>query len=190
MLLCVDIGNSNITLGVFEGETLRFVARLATDRLKTGDQYAVELRNIFHIYDISTKESFNAVERIANKVAKEYGSDGIDESAKIKDYVKNTALVKERIDVNEVAQKVFDKSPTAREEFLVKTQKAMVPETFSMNQYITKKINKNMRIVSDNGIEISFPAEYYNDGDNIVISENEDGSISIRINNLRQIENK
>lgn len=142
------------------------------------------------IYDISTKESFNAVERIAKKVAKEYGGDGIDESAKIKDYVKNTALVKERIDVNEVAQKVFDKSPTAREEFMMKTQKAMVPETFSMNPYITKKINKNMKIVSDNGIEISFPAEYYNDGDNISIAENEDGSISIQINNIKQLENK
>lgn len=56
MLLCVDIGNSNITLGVYEQENLKFVARLATDRLKTGDQYAVELRNIFHIYDISTKD--------------------------------------------------------------------------------------------------------------------------------------
>ncbi len=142
------------------------------------------------IYDISAKESFNAVERIAKKVAKEYGGDGIDEAAKIKDYVKNTALVKERIEVGEVAQKVFDKSPTAREEFMLKTQKAMVPETFEMNEYITKKINKNIKIVSDNGIEIAFPAEFYNDGDNIVITENEDGTVSIQINNIKQLENK
>ena len=73
---------------------------------------------------------------------------------------------------------------------MLKTQKAMVPETFEMNEYITKKINKNIKIVSDNGIEIAFPAEYYNDGDNIVITENEDGTISVQINNIKQLENK
>lgn len=142
------------------------------------------------IYDISSKEAFNSVERIAKKVSKEYGGDGINEAAKIKDYVKNTALVKERIDLGEISQAVFDSSPTAREEFMIKTQKAMIPETFEMNEYITKKINKNIKIISDNGIEIAFPVEYYNDGENIEISENEDGTISIHIKNIKQLENK
>ena len=142
------------------------------------------------LYDISAKESFNAVERIAKKVAKEYGGDGIDEAAKIKDYVKNTALVKERIDLGEVSKKVFDNSVSAREEFMLKSQKAMVPETFPMNEYITKKINKNIKIAADNGIEISFPAEYYNDGDNIIITENEDGTICVQINNIKELEKK
>lgn len=142
------------------------------------------------IYDISSKESFNAVERIVKKVAKEYGGDGIDEAAKIKDYVKNTALVKEHIDLDEVSKKVFDNSISAREEFLLKSHKAMVPETFPMNEYITKKINKNIKIAADNGIEISFPAEYYNDGDNIIITPNEDGTICVQINNIKELEKK
>ena len=54
MLLTIDIGNSNITLGIFDGDDLRFVARLATERGKTADQYAIELRNILHLYDISS----------------------------------------------------------------------------------------------------------------------------------------
>ena len=33
MLLTVDIGNSHITLGVFDGEELRFTARMATEEL-------------------------------------------------------------------------------------------------------------------------------------------------------------
>lgn len=56
MLLTIDIGNSNITLGIFDGDDLKFVSRLATERGKTADQYAIELRNIFHLYDISTHE--------------------------------------------------------------------------------------------------------------------------------------
>ena len=41
MLLAVDIGNTNITIGVYEGESLQFTARTATDADRTGDQYAV-----------------------------------------------------------------------------------------------------------------------------------------------------
>ena len=46
MILTVDIGNSNITMGVYRENDLLFVARLATDRSRTGDQYAVELKSI------------------------------------------------------------------------------------------------------------------------------------------------
>ena len=46
MLIAVDIGNTNITLGVYEGEELRFVSRLASDRSRTADQYTVEIGSI------------------------------------------------------------------------------------------------------------------------------------------------
>ena len=35
MILTIDIGNSNINFGVFEGREIRFVARIATDTAKT-----------------------------------------------------------------------------------------------------------------------------------------------------------
>ena len=40
MLLAVDIGNTNIVAGVFEGDRLVMSWRLATDRRKTTDEYA------------------------------------------------------------------------------------------------------------------------------------------------------
>lgn len=52
MLICIDIGNSNITIGVFNGEELKFTARLATDTRRTSDQYAIEIRDILHIYEL------------------------------------------------------------------------------------------------------------------------------------------
>ncbi len=53
MLLTIDIGNTNITLGAFEGSVLRLTARLATQAGRTEDQYAVEIKNILALYDIS-----------------------------------------------------------------------------------------------------------------------------------------
>ena len=47
MLLTIDIGNTNMNIGLFDGELLTMSARLATERQKTDDQFAVEFLNIF-----------------------------------------------------------------------------------------------------------------------------------------------
>ncbi len=52
MLLAIDMGNTNITVGVFDGKTLLLESRLSTERNKMGDQYAVDLCNIFSLYHI------------------------------------------------------------------------------------------------------------------------------------------
>jgi type III pantothenate kinase len=48
MLLCIDIGNTNIKLGLFEGEQMRSHWRIATDRARLADEYAMLLKNLFH----------------------------------------------------------------------------------------------------------------------------------------------
>lgn len=57
MILAVDIGNTNITLGGYKDDNLIFVARLATDSKKTADQYAIEIKDVLKLYDTSKKLS-------------------------------------------------------------------------------------------------------------------------------------
>ncbi|MGN0450790.1 MAG: type III pantothenate kinase [Acutalibacteraceae bacterium] len=52
MLFAIDIGNTNITLGAYDSGILSFTARLATDPLKTSDQYSVEIKNILGLYGL------------------------------------------------------------------------------------------------------------------------------------------
>jgi len=47
MLLCIDIGNTNIKIGLFEGEQMRAHWRIATDRANLADEYAMLLLNLF-----------------------------------------------------------------------------------------------------------------------------------------------
>jgi len=47
MLLCIDIGNTNMKFGLFEGDRLRAHWRIATDRAKLSDEYAMLLLNLF-----------------------------------------------------------------------------------------------------------------------------------------------
>lgn len=46
MLLAVDIGNTNVKLGVFDGEKLRATWRMATDVHRMADEYASMLLNL------------------------------------------------------------------------------------------------------------------------------------------------
>jgi type III pantothenate kinase len=46
MLLCIDIGNTNIKLGIFQGEEMRCHWRIATDRTRLTDEYAILLINL------------------------------------------------------------------------------------------------------------------------------------------------
>lgn len=52
MILAVDIGNTNIVLGCFEGKEIRFEARMATDLIKTSDQYCAELKAMLGLFDV------------------------------------------------------------------------------------------------------------------------------------------
>lgn len=49
LVLTVDIGNTNITLGAFNENDIVWVSRLATQRNRTSEQYAIELKSVFEL---------------------------------------------------------------------------------------------------------------------------------------------
>ena len=52
MILTIEIGNSTITLGGVEGESVCFECRINTDRVKTSDTYCIDLKTLFEIYGV------------------------------------------------------------------------------------------------------------------------------------------
>ena len=53
MVLAVDIGNTNIVLGCFENDEILFEARMATDLIKTSDQYCAELKTMLGLFEVT-----------------------------------------------------------------------------------------------------------------------------------------
>ena len=47
MLLVMDVGNTNTTLGIFEDKELKAQWRLATNREQTADEYGILIRTLF-----------------------------------------------------------------------------------------------------------------------------------------------
>ena len=51
MLLAIDVGNSNTSVGLFDRDKkLCFLASLDTDSRKTADQISIDLMNLFTLY--------------------------------------------------------------------------------------------------------------------------------------------
>lgn len=56
MLLVIDIGNTNISIGCMKDGEICFEARIATDRARTSDQYGVEIKNMLETYGMKISE--------------------------------------------------------------------------------------------------------------------------------------
>ncbi len=75
MLLTIDIGNTNITLGLYNGDELCFVSRLATQRVRTRDEYAFELLNMFNLNALDPKKCRDAIiSSVVPEITRDIGS--------------------------------------------------------------------------------------------------------------------
>lgn len=61
MILAIDMGNTNITLGAYKENKLLFVSRMYTERHKSSDEFAVNLLDIFSLYGVSPDDFSGAV---------------------------------------------------------------------------------------------------------------------------------
>ena len=62
MLLAIDVGNSNTSVGLFDRDKqLRFLASLDTDSRKTADQISIDLMNLFALYHFRFEDVTGAI---------------------------------------------------------------------------------------------------------------------------------
>ena len=55
MILAIDIGNTNIVLGGFEGETILFIERISTNQAATDLEYASDVKTALDVHNIDPK---------------------------------------------------------------------------------------------------------------------------------------
>lgn len=61
MVLALDIGNSEIAIGGFEEDALRFVSHIETNASQTTDEYAIKILNILALHSVDFKTVQGAV---------------------------------------------------------------------------------------------------------------------------------
>lgn len=87
MILAIDIGNTNITLGGYADNKIQFISRLATDLKRTADQYAVE------IYDLVRLAGFSATDTEGSVIASVVPSVGTAIAGAVKKLTGTTPIV-------------------------------------------------------------------------------------------------
>lgn len=94
ILLVIDIGNTNIVLGIFKDDELIFEWRISTDLRKTSDEYALTLRQALEYSNVKKsdiKEAIigsvvpNLMPTIPKAVKKIFGNWTVDSRWKYKD---------------------------------------------------------------------------------------------------------
>lgn len=56
MILVIDVGNTNITCGVYEGKELKTTFRMMTKQPRTSDEYGIHLRELLRTNGINKKD--------------------------------------------------------------------------------------------------------------------------------------
>jgi type III pantothenate kinase len=80
LLLVIDVGNSNIVLGIYDEERLVRDWRVSTDKSKTTDEYGILFHNLFHlagigfsdIKDIIVSSVVPTLTGVLEKLARQY----------------------------------------------------------------------------------------------------------------------
>lgn len=56
MILVIDVGNTNIVLGIYKGKELLHHWRLSTNRSATVDEYGINIHNLFHYAGVKLEQ--------------------------------------------------------------------------------------------------------------------------------------
>ncbi len=139
------------------------------------------------IFDISPRESYRAAVKIARDVAREFGADEAEVSVRMKDYIKEAVASDSDLEPEKAAEAMFSESPSMREAFFDRAMEKQIPEHVEITEDIAKQASSNIRLVTDSGIELSLPAEFYRDPERMSLINNDDGTLSIQLNNIGSI---
>ena len=135
--------------------------------------------------------SYDCVTEIVEQVAEEHGANAALALSKAKAYVAEQVDEQDSFSRDGLAEKVFEDSEPARKAFETAAEVRHLPERVAVDRRaVAQKRVRCHRIVTDTGIEVSFPAEYGDDPEFIQFSTEENGLISIELKNIGSIENK
>lgn len=139
--------------------------------------------------EASGKEVIEAVTRIVEEVAEEYGANTAVALSKAKACVNEAADEDEYLAPWDMAADVFDDEPL-RKRFEEAVAEERIPERIAVEKKVAQRVAKNHKIRTDTGIEITFPSEYSNSSEFIEFINAPNGLIQIELKNIGSIENR
>lgn len=175
-----------------------FEVRFAEKRRRCNNQDFELLRQAVLQCDAapSTRETVKAVQQIAVELAAEQGADPVQTvqaATRVKASLAQQGQTEEKFAPLEAAREVFseleDPEPVLKE-FEERVRQAGLPAEVKVEPTYAAKTARTHKIKTDTGIELTVPAEYFENPEYIQFLNNPDGTLSIQLNHIGSIENK
>lgn len=136
--------------------------------------------------ELSMKDSLDKIHQIVEKVSEELEEDVLDNSLKVKRFVKSCVETDKKLEIEDIAPVVFPEDVEFAKKFEDLTYEAKLPRMISLAQKTPPTLRKH-KIKTDMGIEISIPVDYVDSEDTLVVHTNEDGTVSVSLNHIGKI---
>ena len=131
---------------------------------------------------ISPKKSIKALEKTAQKIAESFNTDDFQFQSKVKSAIFNHIEEENKLSPEKLADDLFDDNLTARLSFI---------DTFEeIDASRQLKKFENQKLSLSNGIELIVPNNVYEDAESVEFILNENGTYSILIKNIEDIQSK
>lgn len=141
---------------------------------------------------ISPKKSIKEIEKTANRIAENFNQDDFQFQSKVKSAIFSQLEEKNEISPEELANDLFDSNLTARLSFVDQVKEA-IPEPVRFDEidasHQLKKF-ENQKLSLSNGIELLVPNHVYEDAESVEFIQNDNGTYSILIKNIEDIQSK
>lgn len=138
--------------------------------------------------ELAAKKKFSILTRTINDINNKYNGADIKTKLETKSKLQKAFEEEGEFNINEIGQELFGNHVEQKEVFDEKMERYdLMYDRFSVTKDNTVKKLTRQVIVTDTGIEISIPMEEYNSKDNIVITQDVDGTSTITIKNIEAV---
>ena len=140
----------------------------------------------------SQQETIKAIQTTAEKVAKDFGSDPVQVAAIAKKAIADEVSEEDELDPIRTGRAIFSNQPAMQDAFQQKIATAGFArnEPVSVNRESVLKKIMNHKLKTDTGIELTVPAEYFDNTEFIEFNHAEDGSLYITLKHIGSIINR
>ena len=141
---------------------------------------------------ISPKKSIKELEKTAQRIAESFNTDDFQFQSKVKSAIFNNLEENNELSPEKLANDLFDNNLTARLSFIDQVKEA-VPEPVQFDEIdASRQLKKfeNQKLSLSNGIELIVPNNVYQDAESVEFIQNDNGTYSILIKNIEDIQSK
>jgi len=140
---------------------------------------------------LSDKQKIDIVNMVSKKIVKDYYEDDVTKMAEIKNAIVESVEEKDAIDIEHIKTKAFNKNLELQNIYEEEIEKrGLAEKTIDVNENLYKKIPRTQKLVTDDGIEIKIPVVYLTSTDKVEFLNNPDGTISIMLKSIKEIQGK